>query len=243
MDTSVPWANLISTHLGSKLKHRSNELQSNIQFVDFGLKPAYLVDFGVSTLESVVNLVIDLKCSNLIHNNLKAVAIGMDYLIVNPEEFVKLHSESLMVKFVDISSTNDTPKILDKNDVLELIISTCFSIVMEDGVASEYTEIKDVNLSTVFGLLIGYPVVYWFDSDSLDRVGNPQVVQHVEVLGRRTDTQTNVIYSFSFPDCLCALEEHVNKWFERWRENGKWKQMFQTVSLKFERKTLVSFVL
>ncbi|XP_061187728.1 UPF0739 protein C1orf74 homolog isoform X2 [Saccostrea echinata] len=243
MDTSAPWMNLISTHLGSKLKHRSSEIKSNIQFVDFGLKPAFLVDFGVSTLESVVNLVSDLKCYNLIQNNLKAVAVGMDYLIINPEEFVKLHSESMVVKFVDISSTNDTPKIIEKNDVLEHVISTCFSLVMEDGVATAYKGDNHVNLATVFGLLIGYPVVYWFDSESLESMGNLQVVQHVEVLGRRTDTQTNVIYSFSFPDCLGALEEHVNKWFQSWRENRKWKQMFETVSLKYERKTLVSFVL
>ncbi|XP_048738738.2 UPF0739 protein C1orf74 homolog isoform X2 [Ostrea edulis] len=241
MDDMAGWKNLIHAHLGCTLKHRVREIKSNIEFVDLGLKTAYLLDFGVSSLQPLVNLITDLKNHNYIQCHLKALEIGMDYVVVNSEEFLNRHSElDKLVKFVDISSNIKTPKILDMNDALNNVKALCFSLVSENAVSKTET---DVNLSSVFGVLIGYPVVYWFDSDSLKSMGNSQVVQHVEVVGRRSDRQTDVVYSFSYPDCLIMLEKHINNWFENWKEMGKWKKLFETILLKCERKTLVSLVL
>jgi hypothetical protein len=236
------WKNLIHAHLGRTVKHRVNEIKSNIEFVDFGLKTAYLLDFGVNSLQPLVSLITDLKNHSYIRCHLKALEIGMDYVVINPEAFLSRHCDlDDLVKFVDISSTIEMPKILDMNDALNNIKAVCFSLVDENALSR--TETDSVNLSTVFGILIGYPVVYWFDSDSLKSMGNSQVVRHVEVVGKRSDRQTDVVYSFSYPDSLSLLEEHITKWFENWKDKGKWKHLFESIFLKCERKTLVSMVL
>lgn len=237
------WKNLITHHLGSKLKQRACEIKSNIQYVDFGLKPSYLLDFGVKSLQSLTNLVKDLNRNQLTESKLKAVEIGMDYLIVNPDLFLSTHVEhGDFIKFVDISSNRKTVEVLDKSEATDNIISTCFSMVTKES--WDMTQADDINLTSVFGYLIGYPVVYWFNSDGLKSAGNSQDVQHSEVLGVRADGQTAVVYSFSYPDSLSdVLENHVNKWFQNWQKTANWKKLFESVSLKNQKRTLTSMVL
>lgn len=235
--------NLIIHHLGSKLKQRTSEIKNNIQFVDLGLKPSYLLDFGVKSLQSLANLVKDLNNNQLTESKLKAVQVGMDYLIVNPDLFRRTHSEHTdFIKFVDISSNRKKAEVLDKSEATDNVISTCFCIMTEES--WDMTLADDINLTSVFGYLIGYPVVYWFDSDSLKSAGNSQDVQHTEVVGVRADGQTDVVYSFSYPDSLSGvLENHVNIWFRNWQETANWRKLFKSVSLKNQKRTLTSLVL
>lgn len=237
------WRNLIIHHLGSRLKQKTSEIRSNVLYVDLGLKPSYLLDFGVRSLQSLINLVKDLKSNQLTESNLKAVEIGMDYLIVNPDLFVSSHSElTNFTKFVDISSNRKTAELLEKCKATDKVISTCICMVTKES--WDMTRADDINLTSVFGYLIGYPVVYWFDSDSLNSTGTSQDVQHTEVVGVRADGQTDVVYSFSYPDSLSdVLENHVNKWFQNWQETANWQKLFESVSLKNQKRTLTSMVL
>lgn len=237
------WKNLIIRHLGSKLKQRTSEIKNNIQYVDFGLKPSYLLDFGVKSLLCLTDLIKDIESNHLTESDLKAVQVGMDYLIVNPDLFRRMHSEHKdYIKFVDISSNRKTAEVIDKSEGTDKVISTCFCIMTEES--WDMTLADDINLTSAFGYLIGYPVVYWFDSDSLKSAGNSQDVQHTEVVGVRADGQTAVVYSFSYPDGLSdVLEDHVNKWFQNWQETANWKKLFESVSLKNQKRTLTSLVL
>ena len=234
------WNKLIILYLGSKLRRRMKEIKLNIQFVDFGLKPSYLLDFGVNSLDSLINLIHDLESRRLIQRHLLAVKLEMDYVVTNPDVFMEMYTEPYdVVKFVDITSDN-TPKVLVKSDALDQVISTCFSAVTDGSLKPA----DDINMTSVFGVLIGYPVVYWFEPDSLKSAGNSQVVQHAEVLGMTDNEQTEVVYSFSYPDNLInVLEKHVSAWFQKWEEAGKWKELFKSVSMKCERRTLLSMVL
>lgn len=106
----------------------------------------------------------------------------------------------------------------------------------------------DVNRSTVFGLLLGYPVVYWYS----DVTGADNCLSHVPLqLIRITavdstttrDSEPTVIYSFTVPE---QLYSHCHSQIDSWQ-----KQLFTAAlrpcidwnySLNVDCKTVVQSV-
>lgn len=137
----------------------------------------------------------------------------MDYFIVNFDLFRRMYFEYIdFIKFVDILFNRKKVEVLDKSEVMDKVIFMCFCIMIEE--LWDMMLVDDINFMFVFGYLIGYFVVYWFDLDSFKSVGNLQDVQYMEVVGVRVDGQIDVVYLFSYFDSFfCVLENYVNIWF------------------------------
>lgn len=95
----------------------------------------------------------------------------MDYFIVNFDLFRRMYFEYIdFIKFVDILFNRKKVEVLDKSEVIDKVIFMCFCIMIEE--LWDVILVDDINFMFVFGYLIGYFVVYWFDLDSLKSVGN-----------------------------------------------------------------------
>ena len=75
----------------------------------------------------------------------------------------------------------------------------------------------DVNRSSVFGLLLGYPVVYWYRNvttadNCLSHV--PLRLFQVFAVDSTTDSQPTVLYSFSVPEQLYShCQFTIDNWY------------------------------
>lgn len=95
----------------------------------------------------------------------------MDYFIVNFDFFRRMYFEYIdFIKFVDILFNRKKVEVLDKSEVIDKVIFMCFCIMIEE--LWDMILVDDINFMFVFGYLIGYFVVYWFDLESFKSVGN-----------------------------------------------------------------------
>jgi len=93
----------------------------------------------------------------------------------------------------------------------------------DDAFTLELT--PDVNQSTVFGLLLGYPVVYWYSNitsanNCLSNV--PLRMFRISAVDSTADCQPSVIYSFTVPE---QLYSHCQFLIDNWQ-----KQLFTAAS-------------
>jgi len=84
----------------------------------------------------------------------------------------------------------------------------------------------EVNHTTVFGLLLGYPVVYWYSNvtsadNCLSQV--PLRLFRILAVDSKADSHSTVIYSFTVPE---QLYSHCQSFVDSWQ-----KHLFTSVSL------------
>jgi hypothetical protein len=137
-------------------------------------------------------------------------------------------SQSVMPVIVDASSELEKPCLM-ANSQKEKIVSDMIQFInlnLSDSKACDaYSGASNlaslscpssINQSTLFGFLLGYPVLYWYSSidpsdcrTCLDMC--PLVV--TSILCDHND-DTHCVYSFSFPEHLkCEIEQCIFDWF------------------------------
>lgn len=151
---------------------QSLDLATQVLAVDLGLKPALLYDSnGVST-EQVQQYLSSLQSSQLVSNSLLTLDLNGNTLIVNPVSVRSilerlLHDSGVVV--INICHSLEKPAIADreelKNIAQELLLLLRGFEQLKEAEKPLYVgeRSKEWNLCTVFGLLLGYPVTYWFD--------------------------------------------------------------------------------
>ncbi|KAL8580673.1 hypothetical protein ACOMHN_004715 [Nucella lapillus] len=203
------WKDLIGRHLGRKYLKRTRDLMWDLVSVDCGLKPALLLDFAVPSSACVVTLLHSLKSTGLINNPLTVVTIHMDVLIVNPASFNDTTKNPLSgVLFVDVSGNLDDPRLLSESCHLLQETRQSFCGVLEKlGSASGGVDLSVhcdpcTNPSTLFGLFLGYPVVYYYDMavDSLSNCLSMVPLVNLVLKGTVTETPHNRLWSAERPD-------------------------------------------
>jgi len=76
----------------------------------------------------------------------------------------------------------------------------------------------DVNRTTVFGLLLGYPIVYWYSNvtsadNCLSQV--PLRVFRISAIDSTANGQPTVVYSFTVPE---QLYSHCKSFIDNWQK-------------------------
>jgi len=82
-----------------------------------------------------------------------------------------------------------------------------------DGTQFNIQPPVNMNRTTLYGVLLGYPVVYWYDD--VNGAGNCLSMIPLQVITVSVPVNTGNcdIYSFSFPEALlCECSESVNAW-------------------------------
>ena len=234
LQSNDQWNILLNKHLGKRKHNRTlaTELFYNIVAVDSAVKPAYLLDFGFQP-HKLVELVKELYGSRLITSPLNIYQMGTDLLILNQTNICELQQITdlkLEFVFIDVSSSIDKPE----------KIQDCCSTIKEyskfiqmlpinlDEVTLYNIEVENINLTTVFGLLLGYPYVYWFNSEShnnnlsMEELKCFEVHQPLHLKTSEFQNNKHKLFSFSVPETL--YDDHakslVNHWFEKKKKSN-----------------------
>ena len=241
------WKQLLQQHLGKWIRHRWLSVTLDIIVVDFGIKPAFLFDYGTVTATKMSELLSSAHASGFLRTELCVVCIEMDLLIVSPKTLHSEPFESLFEKLaiVDISGSLTQPNIVDDKELLKTTFEEfnkikCFTGSIKSLKVSDNHEF---NPSTLFGLLLGYPAVYWYDMNSDINCLSMQALLCYKVIGTLNQSSKEVnqmehnMFSFSVPE-QCQHHSLVQSWFDQIQNHTDWKMLFSDITLTKEMTTL-----
>lgn len=257
---------VVIKHLGRKCLKFYESLMVNIHAVDEGVKSGYLYDIGSVTSDQLLNLLKELKQENLIKNNLNLIEIEMDYIIVNVEELLTGNLvDNLQDRLINVSDSIKQPCIVESLSVHNELESVFSGILQK----LDTTKVKlcvlgssiGCNISSLFGLLLNYPVIYWYlDSSagnclSMEKLVCVKVdVTHSEHKQQRFDQGSEpckshqgrelchrsiTLYSFSFPHCMydhCKMV--VDTWYSRVEDKINNSDLFSNLKYNSEEVVL-----
>lgn len=230
------WKLIISKHLGISVARKWRQLMLDVKAVDLGVKPGYLYDIGPPIGEKLQSFIVELVDETLISSQLNIVEVEMDCFIVKADSvqeirecFEKTDFESLQTKFVDI--TNDSHSVITDNEAIRTDLKEAVNDIAANVVSDRVhhyvlTDTLCCNRTSLFGVLLGYPVVYWFDErksvvqNVLSMVPLCCVTVNSEVASEEQNSKENknkhTLYSFSYPACHDgALRDVINSWFSK----------------------------
>lgn len=226
------WCSLINQHLGRKTRHHILDIIHNLVAVDRSVKRAYLLDFGINSVDDLIKLLDDLVRSKCLKSQLNIYHMYMDVVIINPQCFQCLQERQVgesSILIINVSSSLEKPEITCLNDcsvfteIQEFVRKLPFN---KNSVSKFNINTLDMNLTTIFGFMLGYPFIYWFDKNSELNCLSMQPLRCFEVkwtmdIGGvpNTSENTHTIFSFSVPECL--VDENVKMKLEKWFELRK----------------------
>lgn len=208
---------------------QSLDLAAQVTAVDLGLKPALLYDSNGAGADQVQQYLSCVQSLRLVSDNLLVLDLSGDTVIVNPEA-VRSNVERVFcdggVALINVCHSLKKPIVVDhhnrqiKTMTSELLIFLRGLEQLKEGGKPIYAgnTPEDWNLCTVFGLLLGFPVTYWFDqTKSFENclAMTPLVVTTASASWQKeTSRHRCCLYSFSVP---AALLHETQPILENWR--------------------------
>lgn len=232
------WLRLIKQHLPRCcLKHHAG-LRATLTAVDIGLKPCLLFDTATVPAAALAAWVAALTDERLVASRLEVVVVELDLFIINRAALeahldrIEDHPTDALLA-VDVSARLEAPKIVDLQHSTNECLQACVRCLRNGPDSSGYSTVQmseSVNRTTLFGLLLGYPVLYWYDDDNAGNCLGMVTLKvmkaflSIGVLGEGkspsdpttvTFNQPSLIYSFSFPE---IFRQTCQTFVDRWRE-------------------------
>lgn len=188
MSTEHVWRGIVSRYYGKRFVSASWRIWMDVWCVVNGIKLTWLVDYLPLDVTKLRQLLEDSLSAGIFTIRDHSVAILMlnsDLLVINTA--IDLATPPTATMFIDISTTLDKLVVVSEcqwenvscavQEIQRAItVATTESCIDQLLVMTQVILAEDVNLSTVFGWLLGYPVIYWFDnnssSSSWDSVGH-----------------------------------------------------------------------
>ncbi|XP_023238283.1 UPF0739 protein C1orf74 homolog [Centruroides sculpturatus] len=212
-------------------RRRFRSVQNDILAVDEDIKPAYIWDVYNATSQEVKEYLNELHVASIIHNPLQVLRVKDTLMVTWPIRLVN-YLQNIIVDddcaFVDITN-NTAPSVLKEyknlqaiEDMVENVIKQLKEII-NLSLDSELEIICDTkwNLTSLFGILSGYPVVYWYDcemekSTSISCLFTSTLKIYHVWASISAGKPNHRIYSFSIPESLVTeVRCHVSAWFDK----------------------------
>ncbi len=260
------WVTLTRTYLGKRCVKYWKKLLLDAHSVCEGVKPSLLFDYTAATCDALQLCLTAAHNANLLPCPLQVIVVDQDNFIVNMQlfpQFIRTLIDATFIPLVDISGHLSKPVIMDKISAENVAQEICNSVLCQlggqQGDASNTTTTADagykqtnssiltlyfadhINRSTVFGLLLGFPVVYWYKTDCDDSNCLSMVPLRVFTITIQASTTTmvewlqwplrvasvlygltdieHILYSFSIPEELLLNEvsvQTIGKFVEEW---------------------------
>lgn len=208
---------------------QSLDLAAQVLAVDLGLKPALLYDSNSARADQVQQYLSSLQSSKLVSKSLLTLDLNGNAVIVNPVA-VRSNVEQLFhdsnVAVIDVCHSLEEPAITDPlrgelksmtRDLL-LFLRGLEQLKEDEKPHSAGEKSEEWNLCTVFGLLLGYPITYWFDqTKSFENclAMTPLVVTTASATWQAGPASHRCcLYSFSIP---AVLLQEMQPSLESWR--------------------------
>lgn len=240
--------NIFAEALGKKTAiQKWKELYTCIRTVDCGIKNSYLVDTCRVTPVQIEKLIKCLCNENFLSGEeLDIVVICEDTFVLHKRRVSEYLSSALdddKICFVDVSQELSEPRILhinNESEFREMVKDFCMQFTEflkqrttwptdeRENVGSTKSfgcDKTDLNPCSIFGLILGYPVVYWCNPESLSNcLSQCRLTLHtVTVQFSQLMTSSFMVTSFSLPSSLsdsCKL--YIKSWKERvWESSEK----------------------
>ncbi|GFQ73613.1 uncharacterized protein TNCT_360841 [Trichonephila clavata] len=207
-------------------RHLSNVL-INIQAVDKQIKPCYLWDLFTADISEIRAYLKKLHALGLTKSCLSAFSID-DTVFVTHYTYLKNYLNSFQVEnvsVVDVSNSKSSPALIVSKDekwrALAPVLETveAFLKKFHEHIDVPF-EVKSplVNLTTLFGFLLSYPVLYWYtpqtpDIEFLCLSMIPLKVHQVTVDNNKNECE---LFSFSVPQKISdETELMIGDWFNQ----------------------------
>jgi len=168
------WEVIVRQYYGKKFVAVAKRIWMDVWCVINGIKPAWLVDYLPLDESKLYHLLQESMLGGIFtlqEHSLAILTLNSDLFLIN-SSINLVNDASKLPKFVDISEKSGQPSII-ANRVGESIGPTIQSIqAIVTASSSEklftvyLTVSSHVNLCSVFGWLLGYPIIYWFDSSA-----------------------------------------------------------------------------
>ncbi|XP_068450663.1 UPF0739 protein C1orf74 homolog [Clinocottus analis] len=238
---------------------QSLDLAAQVSAVDLGLKPSLLYDSNGVGADQVQQYLSSLQSSQLVSKSLFTLDLNGNTLIVNTLT-VQSDVEQLLhdnnVAVIDVCHSLEKPTIADllrgeiKSMTEDLLLLLRGLKELKDAEKPHFVGEKsdDWNLCTVFGLLLGFPVTYWFDqTKSFENCLSmtPLIVTTASATWQ-TDSASHrcCLYSFSFPAVLLdAVQSNLEDWRLRLQERFKQQNVLKDLTFCQSKVTLPSVCL
>lgn len=231
-----------------------------IQAIDKRLKPSYLWDAFSANEHEVQHYLEELYLLKLTDHKLNVLCID-DTIFVILYDSLKIHLDSCCsssIDLIDVSETVVVPSILSaekKKDILNPIIEYFQGILdyFRNENASMCVRSVDCticNPTTLFGILLGYPVVYWFSYQSpysefpclsmhplkvhkiITSIYLPGDYQNINLKSKNMPLY-HELFNFSIPENVCKETDYlVKNWFDTLISKSKTNTIFQDVKIK-----------
>lgn len=231
---------------------QSLDLAAQVTAVDLGLKPALLYDGNGAGVEQVQRYLSDLQSVGLLSGSLLTVELAGNSVVINVSA-VSSHLERALtdcsVAGVDVGSSLERPFMADPQTQLKSTLQHLQRLVGDLRLQQPQQPFRvgsrsaGWNLCTVFGLLLGYPVVYCFDqTESFENCLSmtPLTLTTASVRWRADGAgHTCCLYSFSVP---AALQKETWPVMENWKlqlqEKVEQQSIFNDLTIALSTVTL-----
>ncbi|GIY35104.1 uncharacterized protein CDAR_99751 [Caerostris darwini] len=189
-----------------------------VKAVDLQIKPCYLWDLFHATVSEVSAYLEELYLQRLTKSHLSAFCINETIYVTDLKylEHYLDHFHFEDVDVVDVSGSNSSPVLLPterKLEVLDPVLKVVQDLATRCFLGDDTTSIDlSINQSTLAGFLVGYPVLYWYRSQSAYDAFNCLSMVPLNVY--KVCNNQCELFSFSFPQELAVQIQHLlNDWF------------------------------
>lgn len=171
-------------------------------------KRGFLFDCEAARIEKLSQLVVELKQGNLVGDDIVLATVKDDVFILNTSKFI---TKQVFV-VIDVSGRLKEPQVIDfsKQTVTfdtidrQLTSQTCNQVV--------HLEVHDDwSLPTIFGYLIGYPILYYVQSN--EETNN---LGFVELTVIQIHHDNDLLFSFSVPKLIHDQDANVRMSLLTW---------------------------
>jgi hypothetical protein len=226
MRTFIEIRNIVQRHMRRVKDIKRSEIAVNLYMLCTRRKPSVLLDFC-----KFDNSGLDQACLQALGPGAVILKLDLDYFIFYKSVMVE-HLRNILLHtppvYIDISSSNPAP-ILCSSSVVGAITSSVEQVLrnLEEN-EDNYLYLENLecwNLSTLFGVLLGFPVVYWYTQEQDGNCLSQQPLSVYSVLSRGFTP-----ISFSVPVSAVSIPSvprSIDSWLSRlWPElpENLWNQ-------------------
>lgn len=177
------------------------------------LKRAFLYDCSATNVETLLNLIRELKAENLVSKDVSIAIVQDDIFILNLEKF---HVQSSHV-IVDISGSLKKPRVIEDTALIdEMFHEINKQLSVTNGSFIQIEIAAGWCVPTIFGYLINYPVLYYHQTDQ-------NCLGMVDLKVHQVMTNEETLISFSVPNEIYeqnkVVQETVNQWMQHFQNH------------------------
>lgn len=272
---------IIVKRLGKTFQKHWKRLAIDILSVSTAVKPSFLVDYGTRrTTEDWRGVSQELFDQGLVDSDTPLDVLnvddGSDVFLIHKTVFEKLTVTDMHTQIVDVSADiglqQTGPKLLTtdvKRKLLNEMITAVQDIVVQSGDSDERTSSviqmqppDCVNRTSLYGLILGYPVAYWYKLTDGQRSENcldmqplcvnklafqlscvgddSNCVKHDQRFPtKKSEDPGSVVFSFSYPEEFDnALQADIVSWLSEIKSRVSKQGTFSDCTLSKEMITL-----